>query len=78
MSNADFGVGTVLADLSSSEKQRVVEFIRNDMGVNDASYLSEIEIEDFTENKILTKVQARRLIKYWKTGEFVCDDLFFT
>ena len=62
---SDFGVSKALSDLSDSDVRKVVQFIIA-QGVTNESYLSELEVEDFTENEILSKVQARRLIKYWK------------
>ena len=65
---SEFSVSLVLSDLTDIQQQSVVEFIKNDMGVTNDKYLSVITEEDFTQNGILTKVQARLLIKYWQTG----------
>ena len=65
---SDYGVSKALPELSTIDVQKIVKFIEEDMGVTSESYLAEIEETDFTENKVLRKVQARRLIKFWKTG----------
>ena len=65
---SDFGVSQALSDLSLSDVERVVHFIKTDMGVQNENYLSVIEEKDFTEAKVLSKVHARSLIYFWKTG----------
>ena len=65
----DFGVSKVLYDLSDEEKRKVVEFIRDDMGVTNESDLLALEESDFTKNNILKLVKARILVKYFKEGK---------
>ena len=65
---SDFGVSKALPNSSPADVQKVVKFLTDDMGVADESDLEVLEEKDFTENKILGKAHARRLLKYWKEG----------
>jgi len=72
---SDFGVSHVLPNLTPAEVQKVVDFLRNDMGVDDDSFLAEVEENDFLEADILGKAPARRLLKYWETGLCSCQKI---
>ena len=65
---SDFGVSMALPNLSPADEQKVVKFLMDDMGVLDESDLEVLEVNDFTEGKILGKADARRLLEYWRKG----------
>ena len=66
--SSEFQVSETLTELSESEVKNLVEFIKNDMGVTEESELYVLKETDFTENKILKPIQARRLIQRWMAG----------
>ena len=65
----DFEVSKALCNLNESEVIKVTLFIREKLGVEEATDLVFIKEEDFTSNKILKIAQARRLINYWKESK---------
>ena len=66
--SSEFQVSETLTELNESEVKNVVEFIKNNMGVTEESELYVLKETDFTENKILKPIQARRLIQRWEAG----------
>jgi len=63
---SDFGISKVLSNQADVDK--VLDFLLNDMGVEDERDLPLVEERDFIEAKILGKAPARRLIELWKEG----------
>ena len=64
----DFGVSKVLHNLSAEEKEKVVKFIEEEMGVTDEGDLLALEESDFIKNNILKPIKARILVKHFKEG----------
>ena len=57
--------------LPSQKVNQVVRFLREDLGVEEPNDLAYVEVEDLTKNGLLKKIQAKRLVGYWKQGECV-------
>ena len=65
---SDFGVSKALPKLSKHKADEIVDFIKNSLGAANQNELSLLREQDFYNQNILTKIQCRRLFKYWKTG----------
>ena len=64
----EFGLLKALPKLSSSNVSKIEDFLRNDLNIDNASDLALVEETDLTQKGLLKRIQARQLIRYWKTG----------
>ena len=68
---SDFGVLRALEVLPSQQVNQVVRLLRDELGVEEQDDLALVVKEDLTKNGLLSNIQARRLVAYWKKGESV-------
>jgi len=63
----DYGISKVLPNLSLEKINEVVRRLNEDIKVNECG-LDGVEIEDLTEDGLLGKGAARKLVNEWKAG----------
>jgi len=62
---SNFEISTILPGLNREKVAEVMQRLK-DCGVNNKSDLCLITAEDLTQDRLLTKIQARRLVNRWK------------
>ena len=58
----------VLPNLPIEKANKIVKYLRNDLGLENYEDLKYIEEHDLTKKNLLKPIPARKLIKYWNEG----------
>ena len=66
--NSDFGISKVLKDLSRSEVENIVKYLKQELGVATDEDLKLVKEKHLTKSKLLKPIQALKLIKRWREG----------
>ena len=66
--NSDFGIPKVLKDLSRSEVENIVRYLKQELGVATDEDLKFVEEKHLTESKLLKPIPALKLMKHWREG----------
>ena len=66
--NSDFGISKVLKDLSRSEVENIVKYLKQELGVATDEDLKFVKEKHLTKSKLLKPIPALKLIKHWREG----------
>ena len=66
--NSDFGIPNVLNYLSPAKVKKIVKYLKEEVGVKEVTDLKYVNENHLTKDKLLTPIEALKLIEYWKEG----------
>ena len=64
---SDYGISQALPSLSREKHDEVLTYLQQ-FGVEREDDLKSVTIEDLMEKNLLKKLQARKLVEFWKSG----------
>ena len=64
---SDYGISQALPSLSREKHDEVLTYLQQ-LGVEREDDLKSVTIEDLMEKNLLKKLQARKLVEFWKSG----------